>query len=72
VVHGTSDFTSKEQLAITNYLGEHENQAIIFCSLDEATRLAWLEEKQLLCGGKPCQVSMEGQANAHHNDMFVE
>jgi hypothetical protein len=67
-----TDFTSKERLAIANYLGEHENQAIIFCSLDEATRLAWLEEKRLLCGGEPRQVSMEGRADAHHNSMFVE
>jgi len=66
-----TDFTSKELLAITNYPGEHENQAIIFCSLDEATRLAWLKEKRLLCGYKPCQVSMKCQANTHHNGMFV-
>ncbi|KAG2347326.1 hypothetical protein BDR05DRAFT_996462 [Suillus weaverae] len=40
-----ANLTSKEHLAIANFLAEHENQAIIFYSLDEVTRLEWLEEK---------------------------
>ncbi|KAG2357626.1 hypothetical protein BDR07DRAFT_1379979 [Suillus spraguei] len=40
-----TNITSKECLAIANFLAEHENQAIIFYSLDEAIRLEWLEEK---------------------------
>lgn len=48
-----TDLTSKERLAIANFLAEHENQAIIFYSLDEVTRLEWLEEKRVLCGGAP-------------------
>ncbi|KAG2355311.1 hypothetical protein BDR07DRAFT_1381594 [Suillus spraguei] len=39
------ELTSKERLAIANFLAEHENQAIIFYSLDEVTRAEWLEEK---------------------------
>ncbi|KAG0702419.1 hypothetical protein DFH29DRAFT_999373 [Suillus ampliporus] len=50
-----TNLTSKERLAIANFLAEHENQAIIFYSLDEVTRLEWLEEKRVLCGGAPWQ-----------------
>jgi hypothetical protein len=49
-----TELTSKEHLAIANYLAEHENQAIIFYLLDEVTRVEWLEEKRVLCGGEPC------------------
>lgn len=48
-----TDLTSKEHLGIANFLAEHKNQAIIFYSLDEVTRLEWLEEKWVLCGGAP-------------------
>lgn len=50
-----TNLTSKERLGIANFLAEHENQAIIFYSLDEVTRLEWLEEKRVLCGGAPRQ-----------------
>lgn len=56
-----TNLTSKERLSIANFLGEHENQAIIFYSLDEATRLEWLEEKRVLCGGAPHRVSADSQ-----------
>ncbi|KAG2050459.1 hypothetical protein BDR06DRAFT_1023280 [Suillus hirtellus] len=56
-----TNLTSKERLSIANFLAEHENQAIIFYSLDEATRLEWLEEKRVLCGGAPCQASADSQ-----------
>jgi hypothetical protein len=56
-----TNLTSKERLSIANFLGEHENQAIIFYSLDEATRLEWLEEKRVLCGGTPHRVSADLQ-----------
>lgn len=56
-----TNLTSKERLAIANFLAEHENQAIIFYSLDEATRLEWLEEKRVLCGGAPRQASADSQ-----------
>ncbi|KAG1900884.1 uncharacterized protein F5891DRAFT_1187970 [Suillus fuscotomentosus] len=45
-----TNLTSKERLSIANFLAEHENQAIIFYSLDEATRLEWLEEKRVTSG----------------------
>lgn len=40
-----TNLMSKEHLGIANFLGEHETQAIIFYSLDEVTRLEWLEKK---------------------------
>lgn len=41
----------EEQLAIANYLADHESQAVLFCSLNEQTRRAWLEQKRRqLCG----------------------
>ncbi|KAG2357846.1 hypothetical protein BDR07DRAFT_1379800 [Suillus spraguei] len=46
-----TNLTSKERLSIANFLAKHENQAIIFYSLDEVMRLKWLEEKHVLCGG---------------------
>ncbi|KAG1744742.1 hypothetical protein EDB19DRAFT_1906458 [Suillus lakei] len=55
-----TNLTSKECLGIANFLGEHKTQAIIFYSLDEVTRLEWLEEKQMLCGGAP-QQSVDSQ-----------
>lgn len=48
-----TDLTSKECLAIANFFAEHENQEIIFYSLDEVTRPKWLEEKRVLCGSTP-------------------
>ncbi|KAG2109810.1 hypothetical protein DEU56DRAFT_920272 [Suillus clintonianus] len=56
-----TDLTSKERLAIANFLAGNENQAITFYSLDEATRLEWLEEKRVLCGGVPRQASADLQ-----------
>ncbi|KAG2367235.1 hypothetical protein BDR07DRAFT_1479362 [Suillus spraguei] len=56
-----TNITSKEHLAIANFLAEHENQAIIFYLLDEATRLEWLEEKRLLCGSAPWQPPADSQ-----------
>ncbi|KAG2359037.1 hypothetical protein BDR07DRAFT_1488694 [Suillus spraguei] len=56
-----TNITSKECLAIANFLAEHENQAIIFYLLDEATRLEWLEEKRLLCGSAPQQAPADSQ-----------